>query len=520
MKSLILLGCTLLSGAVAPSLAQPRADLSAEWVRVRADLDQDRPRAAIDRLKALQARTDLPADATSTVAMLLGAAYVADSNPAWALNILSSYLAERPDDCEARTWAARAWLEQANPDEADALLDDPACGGRGPVQARAALLRALAAAGSGRGEAAAQQWRVARLQPAAWPGERNALHDMGIRLDPDHVPDLTWRIDAGGGVATNALMGAPTDPALAGREPLSPFFALDLHLRGGWAWGAQTTGEVEGTVRGLQYSAADASGLSYVDLSARPGVRLGQRTGGWLLGWRPSAVLVAQGDRYDAGPLWLYVGHRGEIEGDLGHGLLLFAGAGYRGFREAVRTRVEADGGLGWSRSLGHGATVAAAASARGHAADGDGWDLWGVGALATWHQAWGRFHTRLSASGAFDDFPRSSGWFDADARRDRLGRLVATGWAPAWRGVKAGLQVEATVRDSTADRYAFQDVRASVRLQWSGSADVTGPALAAVGPVAEMRYVAGEGQGGLVERVQDLLRQDEQVQRSSSCLR
>mgnify|MGYP001116841650 CR=1 FL=1 len=73
--------------------------------------------------------------------------------------------------------------------------------------------------------------------------------------------------------------------------------------------------------------------------------------------------------------------------------------------------------------------------------------------------------------------------------------------------------------RESTANRYAFDDHRVLARLVWSGDATLTGPAAAADGPAAPMAWDAGDGARGLEERVQDLLRQDEQVQRSSSCV-
>jgi len=81
---------------------------------------------------------------------------------------------------------------------------------------------------------------------------------------------------------------------------------------------------------------------------------------------------------------------------------------------------------------------------------------------------------------------------------------------------VKLGLFYEFANRDSTAHPYAYTDHRLLAKLIWNFTADPWLPA--AVSPVDHVAIDYGLGARELGERVQDLLRQNEDVQRSASC--
>jgi hypothetical protein len=272
-------------------------------------------------------------------------------------------------------------------------------------------------------------------------------------------------------------------------------------------------------VRALGYGASESRDFSTWQLSARPGL-LVDLLRGVLLAYRFEALQVAAGDRYGSGPLWFSNGHRAELEVALPRSLLVFGGAGRRLFREDGRTRTEADLGVGASVKPAAFVNLLGAVTGRGHWAQNPAYDLWGGTLLvsAEWKLPL-KISLRTGILGAIDRFPRSAGFFGtSQARRDlllkaSLGLFAST----SWEGVRVGATYEASSRSSTASSYSFDDHRVFLKLVWASTWDPFSPR--AVEPAGHVALDWGFAKAGVEERVQDMLRQDEALQRGSSCV-
>jgi hypothetical protein len=279
---------------------------------------------------------------------------------------------------------------------------------------------------------------------------------------------------------------------------------------------------VEAEARAIGFSADAGHDLSYLMLGGRPGLLLGAAGRQLLVAYRHEALLLAADDRYAAGPLWFYGAHRGELELELGPALTLFGGVGQRDFRELGRSRLEVDGGIGTGLDAGRRVRLVGALSGRFHDARKSAYDLRGGSLLLLAEVSLLRgWSMRAGALASADHYPRSGGYFDRatdSARRDLLLKLSASGFSPRLAGqLKLGLTYEFARRDSTAAPYDYQDHRVLAKLVWSFTGDPWLPA--AVSPADHVALDHGLRAGELQERVQDLLRQDEAAQRSSSCL-
>ena len=234
-------------------------------------------------------------------------------------------------------------------------------------------------------------------------------------------------------------------------------------------------------------------------------------------------MLLSGGDRYEPGPVWFFAAHRGELELEIKRTLTLFGGAGRRDFRERGRSRIEVDGGLGGSLDLGERARLTGIVSARSHDAEKRSYDLRGGTALVSGEMRLPeRWLLRAGMLLALDDYPHSKGYFDAaspgNKRRDVLVKLSASGFAPPFvEQLRLGLTYEYARRMSSANPYDYQDHRVLLKLVWAFSFDSWLPH--AVSPDGHVALDYGLESTEVEERVQDLLRQDEAAQRSSSCV-
>ncbi len=157
---------------------------------------------------------------------------------------------------------------------------------------------------------------------------------------------------------------------------------------------------------------------------------------------------------------------------------------------------------------------------ARAYLDDGnDFWALRTIAAAAELHRESCSLPPSLLTSA--DLYPRSAGYFDSAAyttnRRDILLKVSASAFLPPLIDqLKVGVFYELSSRDSTAHPYAYTDHRLLCRLIWTFTADPWLPAAAS--PFEHVALDYGLGGGELGERVQDLLRQGEDVQRSAAC--
>jgi formylglycine-generating enzyme required for sulfatase activity len=474
--------------------------------------NSDEPRAAVDYLK--EARERWPDEAQLAIA--LGIAYVRAGNFPWAVRTLSAHLDERPEDCTARLWLAWAYLQMTALEEIPALLEHASCQDStfGP---RALLLRALLAHtqeddGTARGllEQVEQASSLSR-------GDAEALRALQSMLGVARPAPLSWRMQLAAGFASNALGGSPDDPNLANREPASPYGGFELRAQLD-PWNTMTTRPtLELRADGQFLSAADATDSSYLELSSRLGLRFDTKDFGLALFYRPNVLFLRGGDVYEEGPLAFYTSHRSELDLELGW-LLLFGGFGHRSFRQAVRTREELDLGLGAYHQLGSGFAVTWGGNYRHWFAEGPAYELDG-GSLSTaldYRIPGWDWLLRGSVSVAMDVYPESSHYFADEARVDKMLRAALQLWSESWSGVQLGGSLKLAQRWSTAPNYAYFDLRPELALRWTGDFDFHAPSERADDVFVLPWSLEGKGSA---ERIRDIIQQDEDVQRSSSCL-
>ena len=520
-------GTSVVLGGVAPVSAEPPvppaqetgcSDTRCVLERARSLLASGDGAGAVTLLKEAVAR--VPDDPDLPVA--LGAAYLAVGNHFWAIRTLSRRVEAAPEDCAARAWLAWAYLEQAG---LDAAMDaSVATDCTGPDRARLAMVRALVASARGDQDGAADAIRDARAAAALWPSDRTALSGVIRTALPDGLPELAWRLEVAGGYTSNALLGSPTDPAsgsvIEGRSGIGQ---ADLWLRFAPWLSTWVRPAVEFQTKAAGFSGSSVRGLSWLDLTGRLGVSAGKTLPRVLLAWRPEWLMLAQGDRYEGGPVWYFGAHRVEAEVEVAPWLLAFAGAGRRTFREVARSRWEVDFGLGGRLPVVRPVSLLWAGTGRVYRSTSSAWNLWGVSVLLA---AQGRlplgFLAKAGLSAAVDAYPDSAGYEPwgghPNSRRDVLVKPGLSVWSPAWSGMRVGIQYDFSWRDSTLGAYDFRDHRVTLRVAWAGDAEVLLPGVAPGTPAADLPWKMGASDQGL-DRVQDLLRQDEQVQRSSSCV-
>jgi len=485
--------------------------------QARALLSEGKAEQAISQLKVQIERTPL----RESLRLLLARAYLDDANDFWALRTLAAAAEIFPEDCNLTLWQAFVQLKLGELDQARALLDG-ACTAWSPDVVRRSLLLAMIeqrAGATAKAKAYLDEARQARL---AYPEDRAAISQLRNQLEPGPTAPITGRLDLALGGTTNARAGSPLDPADLGNGANSPLVQASAWVRlvapvRSWARPAL---EVE--VHGLGYSAATGRDLSYLMFDSRPELILGRGDRRALVAYRYQSLLLASSDRYATGPLWFFDAHRAEWELELHSALTLFGGAGKRTFRETGRTRWEVDGGVGSGIAVASSLHLMGAAVGRLHDASNPAYDLRGASLLLSAEvRLPRRWSLRAGAFASGDVYPRSVGYFDpaapSTARRDLLLRLSASMFAPpVGDGIKLGLTYEFATRDSSAQPYAYTDHRLLAKLIWSFSADPLLPHAAS--PVGHVAIDYGLGSQEIPERIQDLLRQDEAAQRSSSC--
>ncbi|TNF37758.1 MAG: hypothetical protein EP329_02325 [Deltaproteobacteria bacterium] len=454
------------------------------------------------------------------LAVLVAAAYLKVDNPVWALRTLLYRVIDAPEDCGATVWLAWVKLRLGRADEATAVLADDLCIGRDATGTRALLVRAAAAHKSGAVDAATAALDEARRQPLIDASDVTALDALSRAVEPNRLRAVAWRFEPAAGYATNPLLGAPNDPEVARATDGSGFLQLDAWMRFAPDLGSTVRPFVEAQPRVVRYLGAAAEELSTVTLSGRAGVLVGRGFPRVTLGWRPDYVLIELGDTYAPGPLWYYGAHRAELELEVSPRLLLLAGGGRRDFRELGRSRWEVDLGAGGGLQLVRPVALVWAVTGRSHTAQDEAYDLLGATALFSLDvrlpaSLWARANGGLG----LDWYARSAGAFGiADERRDVAVRAGAQLGVTVASAMRVGLGWEMTWRDSTVPDYVATDHRLVLRVSWAREADVAGPTPVDEALAAPLGWGFDAADGAAGERVQDLLRRDEQVRPGCGC--
>lgn len=450
--------------------------------------------------------------------LLLAATYLEMDNPVWAIRSLNAWLAEHPNDCEARTWLAWAQVRLGATGQTLQHLPLGVCKDKGPLETRADLLRALLHVAEENPEAAQASFDRAWQRPEAYKGARDALPTIKRLVSPHGMDELSWRMEFLGGYTTNPRAGAPTDPTADDSVEGSGLGQFNGWLRLSPDLGAVMRPALEAQVRTLGFEQRDARDFSYVNLTGRVGALFDWDMPRLLLAYRPDFLLLASGDSYSEAPLWYVGSHRGELEAEIAPWLILLGGAGKRDFRERGRTRLEVDGGVAGSAPLGSHLRLLWAGTARWHRANEQAYDLVGGTTLLNLGLRLPHgYSTRAALVTVIDSYPESEGFFDSENRFDLMFKGTLAGWTPSWRGFQFGLAYELAERSSSASAYSFTEHRFSLRIRLGGRMDFGGPELAPEGAKTPLPWGFG-GAGPADDRVQDLLRMDEQVENVCGC--
>lgn len=485
--------------------------------QARTLLDHGKPDQAIALLKpAIEER---PLD--KALRMLLARAYLDDGNDFWAVRTLNATAELFPEDCTVTFWQAWIQIRQGQLDQARDLLGT-ACTAWVPDQARRALISALLEQQAGASAKAEALLAEAASASFAYAEDRAAMARLRSTVAPGFIPPLSGRVDLAVGYTSNALAGSPVDPATQSRSAQSPMLTTSAFLRFVPPLHSWVRPAMDVEARGLGFSSDQGRDLSFLMLDARPAVILGGAGPRATLAYRYETLLLAGGDSLGKGPVWYFDAHRGEGELEVLRMLTFFGGVGQRTFRDYGRGRFEVDGGVGTALPLGSRAHFVTALSGRHYQANNRAWSLYGGSLLASAEvRLPHRWSARAGMLASMDRYPDSKGYFDVraptTARRDRLLKLSASAFAPpVANGIKVGVTYEFSTRDSSAAPYDYDDHRLLAKVIWTFAADPWLPRAATPSGHVPLDYQLGDGETG--ERVQDLLRQDEAAQRSSSC--
>ncbi len=516
MARMLLLLPLLLGASLLSHVAAAACGLECTRQAVENLLDEGRHREAIDELR--DAITDNPQE--RSYPLLLARAYLLEGNLFWAERTLNDAVARWPDDTELRSWLAAVHLRQGDP-QLVSLDFERELGPAGPLRARWQLLEAFRASLEGDEDTAAAALAEVSRRQRLFPEDRQLWDSLNRQVDRWWNEALTGSLELSAGRTSNALAGAPTDPGRSGEA--SNLGGLELHSRLTPPHRGPSALAVDLGLLGSYLGEQAFRELSNLQGSLRLGALLQRREHRLLLGYRAEVLLL------DQSPSRYATAHRLELELEKASGWVAFAGAGKRRYRDERRTRWEADIGLGGPLHLVHGASTVAGATLRLAAARSPAYDQRGITLAVASRLPLGHgFAARLALSGSWDDYPSSGGregllvYGTQDRRRDRLGRLGLQLWAPSWHGLRPGLEYQCSRRRSTAADlpgfdFSYREERLLLLVRWSFSADPWGPRAAR--EPGHVPFAWGLGQGSDEhEQILQLLRQDEELRRGSSC--
>jgi hypothetical protein len=513
MVSLLLAASLLLAGL-------PPIPTTAEQDRLAAArlLERDQIRHAVEHLK--EAIRQHPEDRSLT--LLLARAYLLQDNLFWAERTIREALDRHPEDPELRAWLAAVHLRQGDPDLLAEDLDPTYRPAADPELARWRLLDASRARllddEVGAEAALAGLGEIDRL----YAEDRPVWAGLMRSADPWWGAAVTGSLDLGGGRTSNALAGSPTDPGAEG----DPSNLLRTELR------TRFIAPGTGTTRPAFDLEILGNGLldeEYRDLSTLlTGLRVGgvvdRPTRRWSFGYRAEVLFIDQDlSRYSEA-------HRAEVELEWATGSVAFAGAGHRGYRDGRRTRWEADIGYGAPFRITRRVPGVVGATARLADATSPAYDQVGFSVAASSTVVLARrYSLQVVLSTIWDDYPNSGGeeglevFGTEDKRRDLLGRVGVTLWAPGWRTLRPGFELRYTDRRSTADDrpgfdFSYREWRAMVWLRWTFAADPWAPETVRTVAHVPLEWGLADDTGVDQERILDLLRRDEELRRGSSC--
>jgi hypothetical protein len=443
--------------------------------------------------------------------------YLEQGNRLWATRVLLEQLESDPTDLETFTWAVWLLLVDGDLDRARSLLDWAGFPDAGPLRGRLELLEIVFTRLSGEPEDAAlylQEFEAFRYE--LYPEDIALYDDLRADLLGRSGDPLSARMLFAGGYTSNAVQSAPQDAGAGLEDAGAGVLSADLVLR--WEPWASTWVRPLGEARVKAFTplSEGTRGLGYVDLAGRAGGEIGE-AGGFRVRLLYSYEQLGIRDKG-----WYMAAHRGEIEVDLLPGVQLFAGGGRRIYEHLPRTRIEVDGGMAAATPLGGGWHLTGIVAGRVQRATHEAFDDRGLTGLV-------RLRVPLPAGamiklrvlGSVDVYPDSEEYY-GEQRRDGMIRAEVGPWTPplwGWRvGGTYGLAHRGSSVETFTDDFTYTDHRVLLQVRWEGGFDARRPRRAHPGRRHQVLPWGLAGDAGL-DRVQDLLRQEDAARRGSQCV-
>lgn len=490
----------------------------------------DRAREAITLLK--HACADAPAD--GALVRLLAWAYLQSGNEHWARKRLLEQLELASNDAQSRAWAVWLLLQDGSLAQARQALDAAPPTGLPEDRHRFGILDAALSQLEAQPDLAEATLSELRGAEGLYPEDLALLADLRRQVLGDRGEPWSARVDLSGGYAHNVIESAPQDLGSLGdgrRAPQAPIGELDAVLRYEPWSGQRLRPTAELRAKGFAPMTDDAEGYGYFSAGGRGGLELGAADGRHARLLYSSELMGLRGDQdpdeLEAGMEPVEGGlvmeaHRGDLELDLTPGVQLFAGTGRRVYRELRRTRTEIDGGGAWVLPLAGGWNLTGVATGRYHLARHPGWNAWGLtGLLRLRVPLPGEHMIKLRGIVMLDRWPDFGAWEPTVESRDDLAlRLQVGPWTRDLAGWRVGLTYNLATRASSMDAYDYTDHRVLIELRWQHGWNPGLPAAATlVEPRLPLPYGLQEGGDQGLDRVQDLLRQEDSARRGSSCV-
>jgi len=445
--------------------------------------------------------------------------YLDADNRLWAAKVLLERLEAAPQDLETRTWAVWVLMQDGDIERARYLLDRAEPPDDGPLRGRVELLEAALAHLEQDADAAVEELRELIGGDHDLFAEDQRLFD-DLRADVLGNPGnpLSARVLFDAGYTSNAIQSAPQDVGASLEGAGAGVMGLDLVLRAE-PWTSprlRPVAEVRG--RGFTPLSAQAASLGFVALGGRAGAEVG-RSDAVRLRLLYSYEQLGIRDRG-----WFMVAHRGELEADLVAGLQLFFGVGRRVYEHLPRTRTELDGGVALVAALSSGWNITGIVAGRVQQARHEAFHDRGLTVLLRVRMPLPRgAMVKARALASFDTYPYSSDYYEGQVRRDGMIKVEVGPWTPplwGWRlGATYALAHRTSTVDSPRDSFTYTDHRFLAQLRWQGAFDPTRPRRARGGDDhIPLPYGVQDEDAGL-DRVQDLLRQEDSARRGSQCV-
>jgi len=478
-------------------------------------------RAAAKLLK--RARTLAPM--AGRLVRMQSLAYLGAGNRHWAVKTLLIRTSEEPTDLETRSWAVWLLIQDGDLARARQLLAEAPVPRSDPLAGRLVLLETAIGQLEGQLERAKVQLHQISDAQALFAEDLSLLRQLRGKLLGDRCEPFSARIQASGGYTSNAIESAPQDLGAGQGQDVRPaagVLGVDAVLRvEPWtSSGMRPLGELRS--KGFSPLTEAALGYGYLVMAGRGGLELGRSDGtrGRLLYSFELMGLRGDQDQIEGG--WAMEAHRGELEADLSDRLQAFTGVGRRIYRELPRTRTEWDGGLAAVLPLARGWNLTGIVAGRAHNARHSGWDAWGwTGLLRVRAPLVAGHMVKLRAMALWDRWPQH-GEYDSEipVRRDVVIKAQAGPWTRSLDGWRFGLTYNLSWRESLADDYDYVDHRLLLELRWQDAWDPFLPgALATSDDHLPLPYGFDRASDQGLDRVQDLLRQEDSARRGSSCV-